>query len=41
LNYQSANFLPLSLFKTGILFVDNVQLAFTTNYLAIGAAFFY
>jgi len=31
----------LSLFKAGILFVDNIQLALATNNLAIDAAFFY
>jgi len=30
----------LSLLKTGILFVNDVQLAFSANYFAVGAAFF-
>jgi hypothetical protein len=33
-------FLSLSLLEAGILFVNNIQLAFTTNDLAINAAFF-
>jgi hypothetical protein len=32
--------LTLSLLEAGILFVNNIQLAFATNYLTINTAFF-
>jgi hypothetical protein len=33
--------LSLALFKTGILFINNVQLTFSANNFAVGASLFY
>ena len=38
---QSALVLSLALFEAGILFINNVQLTFSANNLAVGASLFY
>jgi len=39
-NLRSAIFLSLALFKAGILFVNDIQLAFSANYFAVNATLF-